>query len=302
MEKYLLIATISSIAFYAIYYLFLRKESFHQFNRFYLLSTLLISLLIPFVRFSVPQDAKSGSNISGIITYIHLPEVTITAQAVSGFNISHLLWSIYVFGVIVFLLLFIIKLIKISLLIIQSEKIIKGKFIYVSFKENLSPFSFFNYIFINSEAFNEEDMLNCKNKSKEPEVVEYSITLENMDSESDEEVTYEVQITEGENLRYVEQLPEFKGGMDALYNFIRENLVYPKNARDKEIQGTVIVEFVVKKDGSVGNVKATNSVDPELDAESVRIIKTLPPNWIPGKMNGKPVNCYYNIPISYKIQ
>ena len=157
MNNYLLLSTISSIAFYAIYYFFLRKESFHQFNRFYLLSTLLISLLIPFVRFSVPVETNSVSNISGFITYIQLPEITVYAQTPSMWNLYNIVWGIYVLGVIVFALLFIIKLVKISSLIIQSAKNREEKYVYVAYHENAAPFSFFNYIFINSDAYNQED-------------------------------------------------------------------------------------------------------------------------------------------------
>jgi TonB family protein len=157
MERHLLIATISSIVFYAIYCFFLRKESFHQFNRFYLLSALVISLLIPFARFSVPAGAKSVSNLSEIITYIQLPEITIYAQTPSIWNISNIVWSIYLLGVLIFALLFLIKLIKIRSLIVQSKKNREEKYVFVEYDENIAPFSFFKYIFINSNAYSQED-------------------------------------------------------------------------------------------------------------------------------------------------
>jgi TonB family protein len=174
MEKYFLIATISSIVFYAVYYLFLRKESFHQFNRFYLLGALALSLVIPFIRFSVAAPiaipvASAGmpsvanatvSNFTEFITYIQLLEFTVFAQspaAVSWWNISNLLLAIYFSGVIVLSILFIIRLVKIFSLFIQSSKNRNGKYIYVKYNENMAPFSFFNYIFINTDAYNEED-------------------------------------------------------------------------------------------------------------------------------------------------
>jgi len=132
MEKHLLIATISSIVFYSIYYFFLRKEAFHQFNRFYLLSALMVSLLIPFVRFSIPAQIS---------------------------------------------------------------------------------------------------------KTK---------------------------------------------------------------ARDEGIKGTVVVEFVVGKDGSISNVKVLTGVHPDLDAESVRAVRLMP-KWKPGKQMGKTVRCFYQIPIRFSI-
>ena len=158
MERYLLIATISSIVFYAIYYFFLKKESFHRFNRFYLLGTLMVSLFIPFIRFSVP-NAAATANLSEFITYIQLPEFTVFAQphAPSLWNITNIFLSIYLLGVFVFFILFLIKLVKISLLIIQSKKQRKENYIFVEYDENMAPFSFFNYIFINKKAYNQED-------------------------------------------------------------------------------------------------------------------------------------------------
>jgi len=158
MERYLFITTISSIVFYTIYYFFLKKESFHRFNRFYLLGALMVSLLIPFIRFSVPNTAATA-NLSGFITYVQLPEFTVFAQpyAPSLWNITHLFLGIYMLGVFVCFILFLIKLFKISSLIIQSKKQKKGNYIFVEYDENVAPFSFFNYIFINQNAYNQED-------------------------------------------------------------------------------------------------------------------------------------------------
>jgi len=100
--------------------------------------------------------------------------------------------------------------------------------------------------------------------------------------------------------RFVEQMPEFPGGIDELYALIKKQLVYPQQARDYGIQGTVIIQFVVTKDGSVDQVTVHAGVHPILDKEAVRVVKLLP-KWIPGKMNGKSVNCYYTIPIAFKI-
>jgi TonB family protein len=479
MEKYFLIATISSIVFYAIYYFFLRKESFHKFNRFYLLGALIVSLLIPLVRFTIPAPilaAEQVSTFSELIIYIQLPEFTVSAQTASGWSLAKIFWSIYLTGVFFFSILFIIKLIKISSLIIQSKKNKKGNYIFIEYDENMAPFSFFNYIFMNSDAYNQEDkesiilhekihvkqhhswdlifvellgivlwfnpvillykrslqiiheyladhrvlrhgieqgayldlllrqlilpnmsvgaqnfvrvpghhfnylltknrfkmlknhyyskwalakaifvlpliafllMLNCKPKTEEPEVIEYQISLENMGSGSDEEITYEVDIIQADGsvkkidvrrlekvpegsdvffldkdgnvdasytffwaenetevkeapLRFVEVMPEPVGGMDAIYKFLQENLRYPKEARDKGISGQVFIEFVVEKDGSIDNVKVLKGVDPDLDAESVRVVKLMP-KWKPGKQKGEPVRTYFNIPIRFTI-
>jgi len=88
--------------------------------------------------------------------------------------------------------------------------------------------------------------------------------------------------------------------MDALYSFIGQHLVYPPSAREQKITGTVLIEFVVEKEGSVGKVTVKHGVDKMLDNEAVRVIQMLP-DWTPGKVNGKPVSCYYSIPIRFAI-
>ena len=84
----------------------------------------------------------------------------------------------------------------------------------------------------------------------------------------------------------VEQMPEFPGGAHALFEFLGKNIHYPKAAEDAGIQGRVIVTFVVMKDGSIGEVKVAKGVSPELDAEALRCVKSMP-KWMPGKQNGE---------------
>lgn len=97
-----------------------------------------------------------------------------------------------------------------------------------------------------------------------------------------------------------EQDPQFPGGLSGLMNFINDNLRYPAYAKANDIQGRVVVQFVVKKDGSIGQVKVIRKKNPDLDAEAVRVVKTLP-KFIPGKMNGKPVNVWFTLPVTFKI-
>jgi protein TonB len=82
---------------------------------------------------------------------------------------------------------------------------------------------------------------------------------------------------------------------------VGRNAVYPKKARQKGIQGNVYVRFIIEKDGYVSNVEVVRSVDPELDAEAVRVIKMLP-RMEPAKVNGKPVRITYTIPISFRLK
>jgi TonB family protein len=82
---------------------------------------------------------------------------------------------------------------------------------------------------------------------------------------------------------------------------VSRNVVYPKKARQKGIQGNVYVRFIIEKDGYVSNVEVVRSVDPELDAEAVRVIKMMP-RMEPAKVNGKPVRITYTIPINFRLK
>jgi protein TonB len=99
----------------------------------------------------------------------------------------------------------------------------------------------------------------------------------------------------------VEQIPEFPGGRQALNDSIREYLQYPQLAIEKKIEGTTVVQFAVLKDGSVDKVTVYVSAHPLLDQEAVRVVRSLP-KWTPGKINGKKVNCYYIIPVVFKLE
>lgn len=99
----------------------------------------------------------------------------------------------------------------------------------------------------------------------------------------------------------VEQLPEFPGGLEALIDFLSSNVHYPENAVKNNIEGRVLVQFIVDKTGQVTDVKVARSVDEELDAEAVRVAKMLP-RFEPGRQDGKPVSVWYTLPIVFKLQ
>jgi TonB family protein len=99
----------------------------------------------------------------------------------------------------------------------------------------------------------------------------------------------------------IDQMPQFRGGEPALLSFISHNLKYPVEAQRKGIQGTVIVRFVVSKTGHVEKVEVLRSLYSALDAESVRVVQSLP-DWIPGEQRGEKVNVYYTLPIRFKLQ
>lgn len=99
----------------------------------------------------------------------------------------------------------------------------------------------------------------------------------------------------------VEQMPQFPGGDAELMKFLSKNIKYPTMAMENNIQGRVVVQFVVTKTGAIGEVKVIRSVDRDLDREAIRVCKSLP-NFIPGKMNGQAVNVWYTLPVNFKLK
>jgi periplasmic protein TonB len=98
-----------------------------------------------------------------------------------------------------------------------------------------------------------------------------------------------------------DKMPEFPNGKNALIMFLSQNIVYPKAARDAEIQGTVIVRFVVNVDGSISNIEVYKGIGNGCDEEAVRVIKQMP-KWTPGSVKGKPVRVKYNLPITFNLK
>ena len=106
--------------------------------------------------------------------------------------------------------------------------------------------------------------------------------------------------SEDEIFKSVEQMPLFPGGDAALMEHLDSHIQYPPEAKKNNIQGRVVVQFVVDKTGEIGEVKVVRSVDKDLDKEAVRIIKTLP-KFIPGRQNGRAVAVWYTLPVTFKL-
>ena len=96
----------------------------------------------------------------------------------------------------------------------------------------------------------------------------------------------------------VEEMPEFPGGMAKMNEYLKYNLIYPTKAWESGIQGRVMISFVIEKDGSISNVKVMRSLEPECDAEAVRVVKAMP-KWKPGKQRGEAVRVSYTVPIVF---
>lgn len=118
-----------------------------------------------------------------------------------------------------------------------------------------------------------------------------------------EEVQEEVKEEEApaEVFVVVEEMPSYPGGDPALMKFINDNIVYPEIAKENNIQGRVVLKFCVTYKGTVDQVQIIKKVDPSLDAEAERVIKMLPA-FKPGKQGGKPVNVWYNVPVTFQLK
>ena len=99
----------------------------------------------------------------------------------------------------------------------------------------------------------------------------------------------------------VEEMPSFPGGQGALMQYLASNIKYPVVAQENGVQGRVIVSFVVERDGSISDVKVARSVDPSLDREAQRVVKSMP-RWKPGKQNGSAVRVKYTVPVVFRLQ
>lgn len=114
-------------------------------------------------------------------------------------------------------------------------------------------------------------------------------------------VDYEI-IEIGEVVAHIPQVrAEFPGGMDALRAFLAENCHYPKEAKEKQQQGVVLLEFAVEKDGTISAITVLRSVCEALDEEAIRVVKAMP-KWKPGENNGQPCRSYFQLPITFALQ
>lgn len=104
-----------------------------------------------------------------------------------------------------------------------------------------------------------------------------------------------------ETFSMVEQMPEFPGGQAAMMKFLSEELRYPNEARDKNISGKVIVKFVVDTEGYIKNAEVIRGIGAGCDEEALRVVRKMP-RWKPGKQNGKAVNVFFHLPVSFVLK
>lgn len=148
---------------------------------------------------------------------------------------------------------------------------------------------------------NQEDVLENEAQAGALDITEGTNDLNKMTIKEEVIAAPKVEEEQPMDIAMVEQKPEFNGGEAAMYKWLSENIVYPSAASEEGVQGRVVVEFVVGKDGSITNVRVLRPRHPALDKEAVRVVKAMP-KWIPGRNNGQPVKVTYTLPVTFKLQ
>ncbi len=164
-----------------------------------------------------------------------------------------------------------------------------------------------------------DELVKEENQVKQMDALKKDVAVSNQDQEGTKDRTVEAvrndiavnvppppvekkeevkQVVENKVFDIAEQMPSFKGNVN---QWLASNLTYPAVAAENGIQGRVIVQFVVEKDGSVSNVQVVRSVDPALDREAVNVVKRMP-RWNPGMNNGQPARVKYTLPVTFKLQ
>lgn len=136
--------------------------------------------------------------------------------------------------------------------------------------------------------------------------LEEELVIEDTEASEDMEVDFSDMQTDEEQEEapvffIVEDMPEFPGGDAALHKYLATSVDYPVIAQENGIQGRVYVKFVINTDGSVTEVQIARGVDPSLDKEAIRVVKSMP-KWKPGKQRGKAVRVSYTVPINFVLQ
>ena len=419
---------ISLSVLYVFYWFLLRKETYFSLNRIILVSTLLLALIIPFIRITITGHAEQGSIVYIFDRFIMDPLVvrpdTVQAEKTQINSLLRVIYFIYFAGVIFFSFKFLVQFFQIFKLVKKygTRKLLGYKIVPID--NNLSPFSFFNFIFINPDKIHGNELKNVLYHEGEHarklhtldiilleiiciiqwfnpfiwfyklalrEIHEYEADLrvikngENKlnyqqlilqqvfgnqffqvvhhlltNSLTKKRITMMTKIeskkrtiikslfilplvailvmifsftrgTEPNNITWnftekglnnpqlstpqdqdttiseeiffiVEEMPNFQEkGLNSFKDWAMGQLIYPEEAAKKGIEGTVYVGFVVNKKGGVTNVKLMRGADPLLDAEAIRIVKSSPA-WMPGKQRGQVVNVAFTFPVMFSLQ
>ncbi|MBP3714992.1 MAG: TonB family protein [Phocaeicola sp.] len=143
---------------------------------------------------------------------------------------------------------------------------------------------------VENDANVQESTIQATDDTKQAIEVKYT-PVEVVEEEPEEEQIFQV----------VEEQPEFPGGQIELMKFLQKNIKYPTISQENGVQGRVIVQFVVNRDGSIVDTQVMRGVDPYLDKEALRVVSAMP-KWKPGKQRGKPVRTRFTLPVQFRLQ
>ena len=418
---------ISLSVLYIFYWFLLRKETYFSLNRIILVSTLLLALIIPFIRITITGHAEQGSIVYVFDRFIMDPLVvspeTVHAEKIQASGFLRIIYLIYFAGVIFFSVKFFVQFFQIFKLVKKygTRELLGYKIVPID--NNLSPFSFFNFIFINPEKIQEDELKNvlyhegeharklhtldiilleiiCIIQWFNPFIWFYKLALREIhEYEADlrvirngeNKLNYQQLIlqqvfgnqffqithnfftnsltkkritmitiieskkrtvikslfilpvaailvmifsftrgTESNNITgnvtekglnntqstitqdqdttiseeiffIVEDMPSFQvKGLNGFREWVQDHLNYPKEAKEKRIEGIVYIGFVVNKTGNVTDVKIMRGADPLLNTEALRIVKSSP-QWKPGKQRGQEVNVSFVFPVKFSL-
>ncbi|MFH0894798.1 MAG: M56 family metallopeptidase, partial [Bacteroidota bacterium] len=401
----LLKTSVSLILLFLIYKLLFQRVRFFEWNRAYLLGSIIFSLILPFISFSNASVQEIASSNSYTLNAVTVEPGQIIQS--SGFVMNYVSWiiGIYVAGLLFYFLLFIIKLIRISAVVKKFGVVMHDGIPLVIMDNDHAPFSFFKWVFINKNLSEEDlkkiidhELVHTEQKhtldmilielisasqwfnpvvrmyrKSLQEVHEYladeGVLKKGYEKSSYQELLLTISLntsvsglTNNFNRSLIKRriimmtkqkqngiaklmyliaipaalllmisftspvqisgssvnnnglhqslpiapegdvtMPEYPGGPEAMSAFMLKNIVYPKKAKENNITGKVMIDFVVDKTGKVKDVTVKKSVDPELDAEALRVIKMMP-NWKPGKKDGQPIDIQLTLPVSFKLE
>ncbi|MDY3848166.1 MAG: energy transducer TonB, partial [Prevotella sp.] len=148
------------------------------------------------------------------------------------------------------------------------------------------------------ESLNVTDVSQDNGKSKK--MVKSQVSQKSIEKGSQKSTSIDKQKDNTKVYDVVDKMPSFPGGNAALFEYLSNNIQYPKVAEENRMEGRVIVTFVVEKDGSISNAKLARSVSEELDAEAIRVVSSMP-KWQPGSQNGEPVSVMFTVPVIFRL-
>ena len=179
------------------------------------------------------------------------------------------------------------------------------KRIIMMMKKQTSPWARMKALFVLPVAFVAVAVISCTSPKEKKTGADQEAVQQSQPASAPEiqVVTYAPQpkeVEQGEVFQVVEEQPMFPGGMEEMMKFLQQNVKYPKEAYEQGKQGRVIVQFVVNTDGSISNDTIVRSVDPLLDAEALRVVRSMP-NWTPGKQKGEAVRVRFTLPVTFRL-